>query len=85
MAGQYEIVTLLAENGANVNFINSMGQTPIIHCFSRLAEPENIYSNVMICRKMAEVLLEFGADINKYSLNKTYLMNFCSVDMKLTP
>lgn len=25
MAGQYEVVTLLAENGANVNYMNSMG------------------------------------------------------------
>ena len=85
MAGQYEVVTLLAENGANVNYMNSMGQSPLIHCFSRLSETENTFENKNICLKIASVLLSNGADINKYSLSQTYLHHFCSVTIKMDP
>ena len=38
MAGNYEIVKLLSENGANVNHHNSMGYTPMLYAFSRMTE-----------------------------------------------
>ena len=71
MAGQYEAAQLLAENGANVNFMNAAGYTPMIHCFSRLSETENVFENKNICLKIVTVLLENGADINFYSMNRT--------------
>lgn len=45
MAGNFEIVQLLAENGADVNKCDSMQQSPLIYCFSRMNEEENIYEN----------------------------------------
>jgi len=85
MAGHYEVVQFLAENGADVNFMNSMGQTPLVHCFSRMTETENVFENKNICLKIAEVLLSYGADINKVSYGRTQLMNFCAISMKLDP
>ena len=43
MAGNFEIVCLLAENGADVNQVDCSEQTPLIYCFSRLNEDENYY------------------------------------------
>jgi hypothetical protein len=57
MAGNFEIAKLLAENGADVNNENSMGQTPLLYCFSRMTETNNAYENKNICIKIAEVLL----------------------------
>ena len=56
------------------------------HCFSRINETTNQFENKNICLKIAEVLLDFGADLNKYCMNMmshTYLMHFCSIQMKL--
>lgn len=78
MAGNFEIVSLLAENGADVNEVDSSDQSPLIYCFSRLNEDENFYENKALALRMADVLLEHGADINQYSLGKTILMTFCS-------
>lgn len=64
MAGNYDIVCLLSENGADVNKLDSMGQSPLIYCFSRLNEDENYYENKALALKMADVLLNFGANIN---------------------
>ena len=85
MAGNYEIVQLLAENGADVNYENSMGQTPLLYCFSRMTETNNVYENKNICIKIAEILLQFGADINHFHHGKTLLMDFCGISMKLDP
>ena len=60
-----------------------MGQTPLIHCLSRLDAVENTYDNRNICLLIATCLLENGADINKYSMGQTYLMTFCAISMKL--
>jgi ankyrin repeat protein len=57
MAGNYEIVKLLAEGGAQVNHRNSQGFTPMLYAFSRMTETTNIYENKNICLKIAEVLL----------------------------
>ena len=58
MGGHFDCVQFLAENGADVNFMNSVGQTPLIHCFSRMTETDNnMFENRNICLKIAEVLL----------------------------
>ena len=85
MAGHFEVVQFLAENGADVNFMNSMGQTPLVHCFSRMTETSNVFENKNICLKIAEVLLQYGADLNKPSFGRTHLMNFCAISMKQEP
>jgi ankyrin repeat protein len=64
MAGNYEIVCYLSENGADVNKLDSMEQSALIYCFSRLNEDENYYENKALALKMADVLLSFGANIN---------------------
>mmetsp|Transcript_784 Transcript_784/g.1180 ORF Transcript_784/g.1180 Transcript_784/m.1180 type:complete len:189 (+) Transcript_784:209-775(+) len=87
MAGCLEVVSLLAENGADVNAMNSMGQTPLIHCFSRLTENSdyNPFENKRICFRIAEILFSYGADINKVSMGRTLLMNFCGISMRMDP
>jgi ankyrin repeat protein len=64
MAGNFEIVCLLAQNGADVNKLDYMEQSPLIYCFSRMNEDENYYENKSIALRMAEVLLAHGADPN---------------------
>mmetsp|Transcript_28458 Transcript_28458/g.20555 ORF Transcript_28458/g.20555 Transcript_28458/m.20555 type:complete len:91 (+) Transcript_28458:245-517(+) len=64
MAGHFEVVQMLCENGAEVNYMNSMGQSPLIFCFNRMTETTNFYENKNICIKIAEVLLQYGADID---------------------
>ena len=83
MAGNLEIVKLLAENGADTNHQNSMGYTPLLYCFSRMTETTNVYENKNICLSIAEVLLQHGADINYYHHGKTLLMTFCGISMAL--
>jgi|TARA_B110000285_G_scaffold225106_1_gene282851 ankyrin repeat family A protein 2 len=80
MAGNFEIVCLLAENGADVNQVDCSEQTPLIYCFSRLNEDENYYENKGLALKMADVLLNHGADINQFSMGRTILMTFCIQD-----
>lgn len=57
MAGNYDIVCILAQNGADVNKVDLMEQSPLIYCFSRMNEDENYYENKSLALKMAEVLL----------------------------
>jgi ankyrin repeat protein len=83
MGGHLDCVQFLAENGADVNFMNSQGQTPLIHCFSRITETENMFENRNICLLMAEVLLKNGANINQLSNGRTILMQFCALTMRL--
>lgn len=84
MGGHLEIVELLAANGSNVNYRNSMGWTPLFHCFSRVTESENMFENKLISLKIAETLLKHGADINRKGFGeRTLLNNFCAVTMKL--
>jgi ankyrin repeat protein len=77
MAGHFEIVCLLAENGADVNKVDAMEQSPLIYSFSRMNEDENYYENKALALKMADILLTHGADPNQYSHGRTILMNFC--------
>jgi len=87
MAGSLEVVSFLAENGADVNAMNSQGQTPLIHCFSRLTENSDCspFENKRICFRMAEILFSYGADVNKVSMKRTLLMNFCGISMRMDP
>ena len=87
MAGSLEVVSFLAENGADVNAMNSQGQTPLIHCFSRLTENTdcNPFENKSLCFRIAEILFSYGADINMLSMNRTLLMNFCGISMRMDP
>ena len=48
-----------------------------------MTETANIYENKNICIKIAEVLLQFGADINHFHHGKTLLMSFCGISMPL--
>jgi ankyrin repeat protein len=85
-SGNYEIVKVLIENGADVNKPNVMSQPPLYHCFTRLLEDTNIFENSLICNKMAVLLLQHGADVN-YIVNKdkgkTLLMEYCSVKLEM--
>ena len=85
MAGNLELVKLLVENGADTNHQNSMGYTPLLYCFSRMTETTNIYENKNICLSIAEMLMEYGADVNYFHHGKTLLMSFCSMAMALDP
>ena len=77
MAGNYDLDCLLAQNGADVNKVDFMEQSPLIYCFSRMNEDENYYENKSLALKMAEILLQHGANSNQLSHGRTILMNFC--------
>ena len=77
MAGNYETVVILAENGADVNKVDAMEMSPLVYCFSRLNEDENYFENQSLALRMADVLLTHGADINQFSKGRTLLMNVC--------
>lgn len=65
ITGNYEIVKLLVESGAEVNKPTTFNVTPFSCCFQRLLEEEtNVFENRKICIRMAELLLQYGADIN---------------------
>ncbi len=87
MAGCLEVVSILAENGADVDAMNSQGQTPLIHCFSRLTKNTdcNPYENKSICFRIAEILFQYGANVNKVIKSRNLLMNFCGISMKMDP
>ncbi len=99
IAGNYEIMQLLLDNGANVGCRNAAGnvplpspvyidQTPLAYCFARLDEDTNMFENKNLCLKMAELLLQYGADINTFvSVGEglTLLMQFCGMSMELSP
>ena len=64
MNGHFEIVCLLAQNGADVNKVDYMEQSPLVYCFYRMNEDENHYENKSLALKMADILLSHGADPN---------------------
>ena len=64
ITANYEIVNILLEYGAEVNKPNSFSQTPLFHCFTRLSETVNCFENKLISLKMADLLMENGADVN---------------------
>lgn len=88
MTGNYEILRILTAGGAEVNKPTAFNHTPFICCFQRLEEEQNMFENRKICLKMAELLLQFGADIN-WIVDKvkgyTLLQQLCAIKMELTP
>jgi len=54
MAGNYDIVCLLTEYGADVNKLDSTEKSTLIYCYSRLNEDENYYENKALALKMAD-------------------------------
>jgi len=85
-AGNFEIVQLLIENGANVNQADILNRPPLYFCFIRLQEDVNVFENHLMCMKMANMLLQSGADIN-FVVNKekgrTLLMEYCGVTLDM--
>jgi len=86
-AGNYEIMELLINNGVDVNQPDSLNRPPLYFCFIRLQEDINIFENNLICMKMANMLLQNGADIN-FVVNKekgrTLLMEYCGVTLDMS-
>jgi len=86
-AGNYEIVELLIENGADVNKADALNRPPLYFCFIRLQEDVNVFENHLMCMKMANMLLQSGADIN-FIVNKekgrTLLMEYCGVTLDMS-
>lgn len=87
LTGNFEIMKLLVQEGAEVNKPTNYHHTPFICCFERLQEESNTFENKLICFKMSQVLLENGADIN-WIVDKikgyTLLMQLCAVKMPLS-
>ena len=87
MAGNYEVLSVLLENGADIHKVTKYKQPPLVYCFTRLYESDNLFENQLICMKMAEKLLEFGADIDCRIADQqgcTLLMQFCSIKFQLS-
>eukprot|EP00826_Nyctotherus_ovalis_P054513 TRINITY_DN7145_c0_g1_i1.p1 TRINITY_DN7145_c0_g1~~TRINITY_DN7145_c0_g1_i1.p1 ORF type:complete len:213 (-),score=38.00 TRINITY_DN7145_c0_g1_i1:439-1077(-) len=94
--GNYEAMQVLLDNGAIVNLKNEEGnrvQSPVEKtafefCFARLDEDCNMFENKNLCLKMAELLLQYGANVNAV-VNPfdglTLLMQFSGMSMELTP
>lgn len=83
----YEIMCLLIDHGADINKKTNFKQPPLVYCFTRLQEDTNIFENQLLSMKMAEKLLENGADINVLideEKGYTLLMQFCSIKIELT-
>ena len=86
LTANYEILQMLIEGDAEVNKPNAFNQTPLVASFSRLEEENNVYENRKICFKMAELLLQNGADINWIVDKKkgfSLLLQLCAVKLVL--
>jgi hypothetical protein len=82
--GYYEIVRLLLEKNADVCKTNSLGQMPILFCFSRLEENYYKYENKKICMMMVDLLLMKGSSVNiriDSKLGYTILMKLASTEV----
>ncbi|EAS03935.2 ankyrin repeat protein (macronuclear) [Tetrahymena thermophila SB210] len=80
--GQFEIMQYLIQKGADVCQTSVDGLPPLYYCFSRLEEDSNYFENKNLCIKMAQYLLEKGANVNQIvnEENKhTLLMQFCNI------
>jgi len=86
LTANYEILQMLIEGDAEVNKPNAFNQTPLIASFARLEEENNVYENKKLCFKMAELLLQNGADINWIVDKKkgfSLLLQLCAVKLVL--
>ncbi|CAI2373759.1 unnamed protein product [Moneuplotes crassus] len=79
VGGHYLVVKTLVENGADINLATSLDFPPMYYCFLRMQETVNMFENKNICCKIAEILLQAGADINFTRNGKTLLMKFCTI------
>ena len=87
LTGFFEIVKLLIEAEAEVNKPTKLNETAFKLCFNRLNEVTNLFENRKICFKMAELLLDYGVDINwiiDKNKGQTLLMKFCGLKMELS-
>jgi ankyrin repeat protein len=81
------MVKLLLDNNVEVNKPNVFNQTPLITIINRLIEENSGFENRCICFKIAEVLINHGADPN-WVIDKvkgyTLLHTLCSSTLKLS-
>lgn len=88
MRANYEIVRLLVLAKAEINKPNFLNQSPLTAIIFRLADEPVSFENSCICFRIAEYLINHGADINwVFDKNRGYslLHYFCSVKIKLNP
>lgn len=78
-SGHYLVVKTLVENGADVNLKTGLDYSPLYYWFTRMNESTNIFENKGIWIKIADVLLQAGADINVVKSGKTLLMKFWGI------
>lgn len=78
-SGHYLVVKTLVENGADVNKKTGLDYSPLYYWFTRMNESTNIYENKNIWIKIADLLLQAGADINVLKSGKTLLMKFWGI------
>lgn len=85
-SGNYDIMKLLLDHRAGANLPNAFNQVPLVFCFGRLEEASNVFENRRLAFKMADLLIEFGADVN-WIVDKdkgyTMLMQYCSIKHEL--
>ena len=86
IGGNFEVALTLLENGASANYKTKLGKGALEMCFARLDEENNMFENKNLCLKLAELLLQYGADINDVVDNErmTLLMQFCSISIELS-
>jgi ankyrin repeat protein len=86
MRGNYEIVRLLVLANAEINKPNALNQSPLTAVVYRLADEPISFENTCICFKIAEFLIDHGADVN-WIVDKnrgfSLLHYFCSVKVKM--
>jgi len=66
----------------SIFFIKKKGSVPLFYCFHRLEEEKNYFENKYLCFKLAEMLIQKGADIDAIVCQKknyTLLLMFCAV------
>lgn len=80
------MVKFLLDSNAEVNKPNIFNQTPLIAIMNRLIEDSSGFENRCICFKIADILINHGADMN-WILDKirgyTLLHTLCSTALKM--
>ena len=86
MSGNYEIMRILVLAKAEINKPNSLNHSALAVTLFRLVEESGSFENRKICFRMAEFLVDHGADINwviDKSKGYSLLHYFCSSKMKM--
>lgn len=80
------MVKLFMDMKAEVNKPNAFNQTPLVAIINRLIEDSASFENRCICFKIADILVNHGADLN-WVLDKvrgySLLHTLCSTSLKL--